>query len=72
MNLKLFGIVVLIALAAIFVVQNVEVVEVRFLFWKIAMSRALMFVFLVLIGMGVGWLLRGHQSHSDRNDIQSG
>ena len=43
--------------------QNTEVVELRFLFWKMAMSRALMFVFLVLIGITVGWLLRGHMLH---------
>lgn len=60
MNLKLFSILALIALAAIFIVQNVEVVELRFLFWTLAMSRALLFVFLVLVGIAVGWLLRGH------------
>jgi len=67
MNLKLFIILALIALAAIFIVQNAEIVELRFLFWKIAMSRALMFVFLVLIGISVGWLLRGHALHKLQN-----
>lgn len=63
MNLKLFSVLALVALAAIFIVQNVEVVELRFLFWTMSMSRALMFVFLVLIGIAVGWLLRGHSLH---------
>ena len=63
MNAKLFIILVLIALVAIFIVQNAEVVELRFLFWTLAMSRALMFVFLVLIGIAAGWLLRGHSLH---------
>ena len=63
MNVKLFIILVLIALVAVFIVQNAEVVELRFLFWTLAMSRALMFVFLVLIGIAAGWLLRGHTSH---------
>jgi uncharacterized integral membrane protein len=45
---------------AVFIVQNAEVVELRFLFWELAMSRALMFVFLVLIGIAAGWLLHGH------------
>jgi uncharacterized integral membrane protein len=63
MNTKLIITLVLIALAAIFIVQNAEVVELRFLFWTIAMSRALMFVFLMLIGVGVGWALRGHFLH---------
>lgn len=60
MNTKMVIILFLIALAAVFVVQNVEVVEVRFLFWKMVMSRALMFAFLLLIGVVTGWLLRGH------------
>ena len=63
MNLKLFSILVLIALATIFIIQNADVVEMRFLFWTMCMSRALMFVFLVLIGIAVGWLLRGHMLH---------
>ncbi len=67
MNAKLFIILVLIALVAVFVVQNAEVVELRFLFWTLAMSRALMFVFLVLIGIAAGWLLRGHSPHKARS-----
>ncbi|MCG6939296.1 MAG: LapA family protein [Gammaproteobacteria bacterium] len=68
MNLKLFTTLALIALATIFIVQNVEVVEVRFLFWKMGMSRALMFVLLVLIGIAVGWLLRGHFPHKLKHE----
>ena len=60
MNLKLITILALIALGAIFIVQNAEVVELRFLFWTMSMSRALMFVFLMLIGIVIGWLLHGH------------
>lgn len=66
MNVKLFAILVLIALVAIFIVQNAEVVELKFLFWTLAMSRALMFVFLVLIGIAAGWLLRGHSLHKSQ------
>lgn len=62
-NLKLFILIALISLAAIFVVQNAEVVELRFLLWKIGMSRALMFVFLLLIGFIIGWFARGHVIH---------
>lgn len=62
-NVKLYVTLVLIALATLFIIQNVEVVEVRFLFWQAAMSRALMFVLLLLIGIAIGWLLRSHQLH---------
>jgi uncharacterized integral membrane protein len=64
MNLKLIIILLLIALGAIFIVQNVDVVELRFLFWTMSMSRALMFVFLLLIGIVIGWLLHGHMSRT--------
>jgi len=63
MNLKLLTIVALFALVAIFVMQNADVVELRFLFWAISMSRALMFVFLVLVGVAAGWFLHAHMTH---------
>lgn len=64
MNLKLILILSLIALGALFIVQNVETVELSFLFWTISMSRALMFVFLLIIGVVIGWLLHGHMSRT--------
>lgn len=63
MNTKLYVSLAIVALAAVFIVQNMEVVEIRFLFWKIGMSRSLMFIFLTLAGVVVGWLLRGYMSH---------
>jgi uncharacterized integral membrane protein len=65
MNLKLSIMLSLIALGAVFIVQNVDVVEIRFLFWTVSMSRALMFVFLIIIGLIVGWLLRRHMSRKN-------
>ena len=63
MNTKLVILLTLIALTSIFIFQNTEVVELRFLFWKLGMSRALMFVFLLFIGIAVGWFLHGHLAH---------
>jgi len=60
--MKLFLIISLIALGAIFIVQNVEIVEIRFLLWTMSMSRALMFMFLLLTGIVVGWLLRAYKN----------
>jgi uncharacterized integral membrane protein len=67
MNLKLTLILSLIALGAIFIVQNVETVELSFLFWTISMSRALMFVFLLIIGISIGWLLHGHMARKKQD-----
>ena len=47
----------LIAFVLIFVVQNTEVVEFRFLVWTISMSRALMLFGTLAIGFIIGWLL---------------
>jgi lipopolysaccharide assembly protein A len=57
MNYKLILILVLSGLTVLFIIQNVVVVEVRFLFWSIAMSRSLLMFFLIAIGMIIGWLL---------------
>lgn len=50
--------VILIALVVVFTIQNIEVVEVRILAWKVSMSRALMLFGTLLIGVIAGWLLR--------------
>jgi putative membrane protein len=47
----------LIGVVFIFVLQNTQVVEVRFLFWTVSMSRALMLIGTVAIGLIGGWLL---------------
>jgi len=44
-------------IVVLFIIQNTEVTEVRFLFWSVAMSRALMFFLLFALGMVVGGLL---------------
>jgi uncharacterized integral membrane protein len=47
----------LIGVVVIFVLQNTQVVEVRFLFWTISMSRALMLFGTLAIGLVGGWLI---------------
>jgi putative membrane protein len=47
----------LIGLILIFVLQNTQVVEVRFLFWTVSMSRALILIGTLAIGLIGGWLL---------------
>ena len=59
MSYKLALIIVLSGLAVLFIIQNVVVVEVRFLFWSIAMSRSLLMFFMIAIGMIIGWVLHG-------------
>ena len=50
--------IILILLVIIFVIQNTEVVEVKFLAWKVSTSRALMLFGTFFAGIIVGWLLK--------------
>lgn len=49
------GIVLAVA-ALFFVFQNIGVIEIRFLFWSITMSRSLLLFLVLLIGVVIGWL----------------
>lgn len=53
---KYITIAILIALVIVFVLQNIEAVEVRFLAWTISMSGALMLLATLLIGIVAGLL----------------
>lgn len=58
-QVKWIVLMVLAGLLTIFTVQNVEVVEVRLLFWSLEMSRAIMLLAVLAIGMVLGWLAGG-------------
>jgi len=60
MNRKIISLIVLIVFVVLFVVQNISVVEIRFLFWSLQMSRSLLIFFLLAIGIAIGWLLHAH------------
>ena len=45
----------------VFLVQNLDVVRVRFLLWEVEMSRALLLLLLSGLGLGIGWVLRGRR-----------
>ena len=68
MNIKLIVVLVLAGLAVIFIVQNVTVVEVRFLLWSVEISRALLMFLLLAVGIVIGWFLHGHIKY--RKDLQ--
>ena len=41
----------------LFIVQNIQVAELRFLLWRIAMPQALLIIFIFASGILIGWLL---------------
>lgn len=50
--------VILSALILVFVIQNTQVVETRFLIWTISMSRSLLLLGTFFMGIVAGWLVR--------------
>lgn len=60
MNIKLTLLLLLSGLAVLFILQNVTVVEIKFLLWSVEMSRALMMFLLLAVGIVIGWFLHGH------------
>lgn len=67
----LFVILLLAALAAIFLVQNAESVEVHFLFWTLSLSQALLVFFVLAIGMVLGWSLHAYAAYRHRHAISA-
>ena len=60
MNFKLILGIILAGMAVIFIVQNVAVVELRFLIWTMSISSALLLFLIFSIGLILGWLLNGY------------
>ena len=50
LNFRLSLILLLACFAMIFLIQNVEAVDVRFLFWHIAVSRAIVIFIAFMLG----------------------
>ena len=50
---------VLVFLVVVFAFQNAQVVEVKFLFWSLALPRSLLILVVLVIGLAAGWFLRG-------------
>ena len=57
---------VLLALVIVFAVQNTQVVDVQFFFWTLSMSRALVLLGTLVIGLFAGWLLGNNTVRSAR------
>lgn len=48
--------IAIFAVFAVFILQNTEVVEVRFWFWQAQASRALVLLITFIVGLLIGWL----------------
>ena len=60
MNTKLYIGLTLLVLVIISVVQNAVAVDIRFLIWKVTMSRSLVIFIVLAIGIAIGWISATH------------
>lgn len=63
MSFYLVLVLALAGIAVIFIIQNVAAVDVNFLFWTISMSRSLLIIFTLAIGLLLGWFLHSYYSY---------
>mgnify|MGYP001465363863 FL=1 len=68
MNLKSVSILSLLAVFVIISIQNVEIIPVHFLFWKIEISKLLLLIITLVIGILVGMIIPGVLSKSKNEE----
>ena len=56
MTFKRIVLMIIAILFAVFILQNAQVVEVRFLTWSITASRAIVLLVAFFVGLLFGWL----------------
>jgi uncharacterized integral membrane protein len=66
MRAKIAAVLILLGVALTFVVQNVTVVKVTFLFWSFQISLVLLIFLVMVAGILVGWVLHGLTNHPRR------
>ncbi|UCF30522.1 MAG: LapA family protein [bacterium] len=56
MKAKTIVFLTLLSLSLVLLLQNAQVVSVKFFFWEISMSRVIMFPLLILLGFALGYV----------------
>jgi lipopolysaccharide assembly protein A len=59
MSAKRISLIILVVLFLVFLFSNTRVIEIRFLIWTFPLSTALVLLGSLLIGLAVGWILKG-------------
>lgn len=60
MNFKFMLMLIATGLAIMFIVQNVAIVDISFLFWRTSMSSAVLVFLSLVIGCAFGWFMHSH------------
>ncbi len=67
MKYKIIIFVILSILFVLFILQNIAIIEIQFLFWSLKISQSLLIFLLLLIGTVMGWFLRGYYTYRKIN-----
>jgi len=65
-NFKLVIVLVFIFLAALFLIQNTQVVEINVLVWNFSMSASLIVISMLIFGIFIGWFSKSYLSYKNR------
>ncbi len=71
MTPKRIALMIIAILFAVFILQNAQVVEVRFLFWGTEASRAIVLLVTFSFGLVFGWLSGWKQKKPAENKSKS-
>ena len=66
MNFKNISLIILLAVFIIVCIQNVEIVPVHFLFWKVEISKLLLLIITLVVGMLIGMMIPGFFTKSEK------
>lgn len=68
MNFKKNFAFVLTGVALLFIIQNLSIVEIQFLFWSFSLPRAIFLVLVLAMGVLIGWLWHSYlfNKHEER------
>jgi putative membrane protein len=67
MTPKRISLMIIAIVFAVFILQNAQVVEVRFLFWGTEASRAIVLLVTLFLGLFSGWLSGWKHKKPDKN-----
>ena len=57
MKIKIVAAFIILAFLILFIVQNVASVEIQFLAWSVKVSRALLLLIVLAVGILLGWIM---------------
>jgi len=68
MNFRNISVLILLALFVILSLQNVEIIPVHFLFWKVDISKLLLLIITLVIGILIGMIIPGFFKKSKKEE----